>query len=80
MLEQCAQRVAKGRDALLPAYCTLCEVIHARTGQSRGGGGGGGFQLFRRGSRGRAAAGYARLQEIGDVRLNCQRRRWLETA
>ena len=30
MLEQCAQRVAKGRDALLPAYCTLCEVIHAR--------------------------------------------------
>ena len=30
MLEQCAQRVAKGRDALLPAYCTLCEVIQAR--------------------------------------------------
>ena len=30
MLEQCAQRVAKGRDALLPAYCTLCEVIHSR--------------------------------------------------
>ena len=30
MLEQCAQRVAKGKDALLPAYCTLCEVIHAR--------------------------------------------------
>ena len=30
MLEQCAQRVAKGTDALLPAYCTLLEVIHAR--------------------------------------------------
>ena len=39
MLEQCAQRVAKGRDALLPAYCTLCEVIHARA-NLRGGGGG----------------------------------------
>ena len=34
MLEQCAQRVAKGRDALLPAYCTLCEVIHARANLS----------------------------------------------
>ena len=42
------------------------------------GAGGGGFRLFRRESRGRAAAGYARLQEIGDVRLNCQRLRWLE--
>ena len=37
--------------------------------------GGGGFQLFRRESRGGAAAGYARLQEIGDVRLRCQRHR-----
>ena len=36
MLEQCAQRVAKGRDALLPAYCTLCEVIHTRANLNGG--------------------------------------------
>ena len=39
MLEQCAQRVAKGRDALLPAYCTLCEVIHARANLNERGSG-----------------------------------------
>ena len=37
MLEQCAQRVAKGTDALLPTYSTLCEVIHARANLMGGG-------------------------------------------
>ena len=49
MLEQCAQRVAKGRDALLPAYCTFREVIHARA-NLKGGVGystGEGYRLYR---------------------------------
>ena len=44
-------------------------------GSLQRGGGGGDVRSFRRESRGRAAAGYARLQEIGDVRLNCHRLR-----
>ena len=43
-------------------------------------GGGGRLPVVSKGEPWKGSAGYARLQEIGDVRLSCQRLRQLETS
>ena len=44
------------------------------------GAGGGRLPVVSKGEPWKGSAGYARLQEIGDVRLSCQRLRQLETS